>query len=80
MTVGPGFPTETSTANTMPSLRCVELYCFAEGSGHIIRPPRQFLGGRRFQDSEVEMALYEWKSRFVLRSNSWTRTNASLFS
>jgi len=74
MTIGPGFPTETSTANTMPFLRCVELYCFAEGSFHIFRPLREYLGGRRFLDSEVEMALREWKSRLVLRMNFWTRT------
>jgi hypothetical protein len=80
MTVGPRFPTETSTATTMPFLRCEELYYFAEGSGHIFKPLRKYLGGRRFQESEVEMTLREWKFRFVLLSNFWTRTNASLFS
>jgi len=67
MTVGPGFRTEKNAAKSMPFLRCVELYCFAEGSGHIFRPLRQCLGSRRFPDSEVEMALREWISRFVLR-------------
>jgi hypothetical protein len=52
MAVGPGFPTEKNTENTMAFLRCVELYCFAEGSGHIFRLLRQYLGGRLFQDSE----------------------------
>jgi hypothetical protein len=61
MTVGPGFPTEMITANTMHFLSRVELYCFAEGSGLIFRPLRQHLGGRRIQDGEVEMALREWK-------------------
>jgi len=61
MMVGPGFPTEAIPANTVPFLRRVESCCFAEGSGHILRPLRQYLGGRRFQDSEVEMALREWK-------------------
>jgi len=74
MTVGPGFPTETSKANTVPFLRCVELYYFAEGSFHIFRPLRQYLGGCRLQDSYAELALREWQSRFVLRMNFWTRT------
>lgn len=67
MTGCPGFPTEKSTADTMPFLRCL-----AEESGHFSGP----LGGRRFQDSEVEMAVREWKSQFVLRRSFWTRTNA----
>jgi len=53
---------------------CAVRNCSAEGSLHIFRPLRRYLGGRRLQDSDVEMALREWKSRLVLRMNFWTRT------